>query len=87
MQLKIFSYVSLARLGLCLALFSSLSCAGTPSPRITEEVLRQKVDSESGGKLNLVSSKKTDGRKLEWARVQGYKLDYEAEIKFEADGT
>lgn len=55
--------------------------------RDAEKAFRTVVDSESKGQIKLVSFTKKDGRKIEVAGVQGYELLYDAEIKFESDGT
>jgi hypothetical protein len=63
------------------------SCSVSPTANDAEQSLRQQIDSESGGQIKLVSFQKTDGQKFELNGVQGYNMDYEAEIEFQADGT
>src|ERR1017187_3590530 len=53
-------------------------CSVSPSANDAEQVLRQQVDSESGGQIKLVNFKKTDGQKFELSGIQGYIMAYEA---------
>ena len=50
-------------------------------------VFRQQVESQSKGQIKLVVFKKTDGQQFITNDVKGYKLDFEAEITFEKDGS
>jgi hypothetical protein len=61
-------------------------CSPSPSPDIAEQALRRQIESESKGQIALVGFKKTDGQKFEEMGVQGYKLDFEADIEFGASG-
>ena len=74
---------------LCMIL--ALAMAGcSPASSIVgdaEKTFRTVVESESKGQIKLVTFAKKDGRKLEVMGVKGYELVYEAEIKFESDGT
>ena len=78
----------LAQLGMvivCAVLISG--CNSAPSSGDAEKVLRQQIESESGGQIKLVSFKKTDGQKFVENAIQRYKMDYEVEIEFKSDGT
>ena len=77
----------LAQLGMatvCAVLMAG--CNSAPSPGDAEKVLSQQIESQSGGQIKLVSFKKTDGQKFVENAIQGYKMDYEAEIEFQSDG-
>jgi hypothetical protein len=78
----------IVQFGLFLGCFLALNnCSASPSQSDAEQSLRQQIDSESGGQIKLVSFNKTDGQEFEVIGVQGYNMDYEAEIEFQADGT
>jgi len=70
-----------------LAIFAATLAGCSPSPETAaESTLRQKIESESTSGIILLGFKKTDGQKMEFAGIQGYKLDYEAEIQFKTAG-
>ena len=48
---------------------------------LAEAQLRSRIDTESHGKINLVSFVKTDGQESEAFGVKGYSLSYNAEIE------
>ncbi len=77
-------------LKVCLAVVCSFfmtSCSGSPSGKDAEQVLRQRIESESGDQIKLVSIRKTDGQSFEVNGIKGYKMEWEAEVEFERDGS
>jgi len=69
---------------LILAVLSA--CSNSPSSD-AENVLRAKIDSQSGGGIKLVAFKKTDGQSQTVGNVEAYVLQFTADIEFEKDGT
>ena len=71
-----------------IAAFAGLlaGCSPSPSAQIAEQALRRQIESESKGQIALVGFNKTDGQKFESMGIQGYKMDFEADIEFGASG-
>ncbi len=61
------------------------STASTPSPDHGENALRERVKSDSEGRIRLTSFRKTDGQSWEKHGVSLYTMEYEAEIEFTED--
>ena len=70
----------------CLSGFLLSGCSSSQSD-VAEQELRGEIESQSEGHIKLLSFGKTDGQKFELNGMQGYRLDFEAEITFEQDGT
>ena len=68
----------------CSVLFLS-SCS--PPDDSAENALRQSVQSDSGGHIQVVSFTKTDGQKFDAGGAQGYRLAYKADLQFDHSGT
>jgi hypothetical protein len=74
-------------MGLAVMALVLAGCSSQTQTASAEKVLRERIESESSGQIKLVSFKKTDGQAIEAFGVKGYKMDYEAEIEFQTDGT
>jgi PBP1b-binding outer membrane lipoprotein LpoB len=57
-------------------------CSGPPDASMGRKMLEHKIQSQSNGKINLVSFRKTNGT----GDNNVYQVEYEAEIEFLADG-
>jgi PBP1b-binding outer membrane lipoprotein LpoB len=65
-----------------LAAIFLVGCSGPPSESMGRKMLEHKIQSQSNGKINLASFKKTNGT----GDNNFYQVEYEAEIEFLADG-
>jgi hypothetical protein len=64
---------------------SSVLMLSDQKTEMAEKILRDQIDSQSKGQIKLVKFTKTEGQSLAGDTV--YKLLYEAELEFKADGT
>ncbi len=64
----------------------AVTLRAAPSPSDVEQSLRQQIESASGRQIKLATFTKTDGQSLTASGIPHYRMDFTAEIEFQANG-
>lgn len=78
-------YISLKSIFIIVLITIITSCSNIPNESRVKKELREQVETESNGYLELIELKKTDGLEREFMGQKTYSLEYTAKLRVKSD--